>query len=92
MTVDKERLKRSRYVIISDEERLRLNDIEGVESPMDYPPEFMSSPIFYNNLPVGSVSRSNRNVITNIAFALKHLKNVEYYYGDVDPDRKSKGP
>jgi len=81
MPVDKERLKRSRYVIISDKERLRLKRIKGTEVPSVYPVEFKSSPIFYNGLPVGSVSRANRNVITNIAFALEHLKDIEYYYG-----------
>lgn len=92
MSIDTERLRRAKYVIISDRERLRLNDIDGVESPTEYPAMYESSPIFYNGLPVGSVSKDNRNVITDITFALEHLESIEYYYGDVDPDRENKGP
>lgn len=81
MPIDKEQLARAKYVVISDEERLRLNDIKGVKSPTVYPALFRSSPIFYNGVPVGSVSRDNRNVITDIAFALEHLESIEYCYG-----------
>ena len=92
MSIDIERLRRAQYVIISDRERLRLNDISGVKSPTEYPAMNKSLPIFYDGLPVGSVSKDNRNVITNIAFALEHLEHIEYYYGDVDPNREYKGP
>jgi len=81
MSIDKDQIASAKYVIISDEERLRLNDIKGVKSPTAYPALFKSSPIFYNGVAVGSVSRDNRNVITDIAFALEHLENIEYCYG-----------